>query len=173
MVQMKAGIEKEIHNSGYLGKIKVILNKGGLEISIQEVVLFNSGEAHILDEVTHLLLQIAKILNGMDNQIVIAGHTDDLPIRTRDFGSNWVLSAMRAINVMEFLTVQGELKPERFSIQGYGQYSPKFDNATADGRAKNRRVEIFLIRKYPLTPKDAEILSHHEKIPQEGREGHR
>ncbi|HEX2954437.1 MAG TPA: flagellar motor protein MotB [Bacillota bacterium] len=171
MLEMKEGIEEEIYNSGYSDKIKVNLTREGLEISIQEVVLFNSGEARILENVTHLLLQIAKILNGLDNQIVIAGHTDNVPIRTREFSSNWVLSAMRAINVMEFLTAQGGLEPERFSIQGYSQYSPKYDNATEDGRAKNRRVEIFLIRKYPLTPKNAEILSHHEKTPQEVREG--
>ncbi|HYH04169.1 MAG TPA: flagellar motor protein MotB [Bacillota bacterium] len=152
--KIKDTIEKNINKDGYSDKIKVVLNKDGLEISIQEVALFNSGDAEVLDSFSPLLSQIAKLLNGLDNYITIAGHTDDIPIRNEKFRSNWDLSAMRAINVMNFLVEQGGISPERFSVQGYGQYSPKFSNSTAEGKAKNRRVEIFLIRKYPQPSKD-------------------
>jgi chemotaxis protein MotB len=149
MIEIRKKIEEEITSEGYSEKVRVGLGKEGLEISIQDVALFQSGEAEVLRSVSPLLLHISKLLAGLDNPIRIAGHTDNVPIQTAKFQSNWDLSAMRAINVMNFLTDQGGLDPERFSIQGYGQYSPKYDNATAEGRAKNRRVEIILIRKYP------------------------
>lgn len=150
MIEIKEKIEDEINRSGYSDKVKVVLNKDGLEIAIQEVVLFNSGEAEILQSVYPLLKQIATILKGIDNNIRVVGHTDNVPIHTEKYRSNWDLSAMRAINVMQFLVSQGGLIPERFSIEGYGEYLPKYDNSTEEGRAKNRRVEIFLARKYPL-----------------------
>lgn len=150
MASIKKRIEEEIEKNGYSDKVKVVLNKEGLEITIQDAILFNSGEAEVLKGVSPMLQQISSTLSGLDNSIKIVGHTDNVPIRTDKFRSNWDLSTMRAINVLNFMVEQGELNPERFSVQGYGQYSPKFDNLTPDGRAKNRRVEIFLIRKYPL-----------------------
>ncbi|UWG95452.1 flagellar motor protein MotB [Dehalobacter sp. DCM] len=151
MQELKEKLEKEISQSGYQDKVKVHLDKEGLEIVIQDVMLFNSGDAQVLDNVSRLLLEIAKLLNTTDNYIKIVGHTDDRPIHNSQFRSNWDLSVIRAINVMNYLVVQGQVKPERFTVQGYGQYSPAADNLTEEGRAKNRRVEIFLIRKYPIT----------------------
>jgi len=150
MIEIKDNIEKEIVNKGYSENFMINLDKEGLEIAIQEVVLFNSGEAEILQSVHSLLKEIAHILKRLNNNIKIAGHTDNIPIHTVKYRSNWDLSAMRAINVMHFLVDQGGLAPQRFSIQGHGEYSPKYDNSTVEGRAKNRRVEIFVARRYPL-----------------------
>lgn len=150
MTAIKEGIEEKIKNSEYSDRVRVALNNEGLEIAIQDVVLFNSGEAEVLEKVFPLLLQISNMLNSLDNSIKVVGHTDNVPIRTEKFRSNWDLSVMRAINVMHFMVDQGGARPERFVIQGYGQYSPKYDNSTEEGRAKNRRVEIIIIRKYPL-----------------------
>lgn len=149
MNEIKRKIEQEIRDNGYSDKVKVIHGKEGLEISIQDVILFNSGDAEILNEVYPLLLEISKILKDMDNTIKIDGHTDNIPISPEKFRSNWELSSMRAINVMNFWVERGGLRPERFKVQGSGQYSPKYDNSTEEGRAKNRRVEISIIRKYP------------------------
>ncbi len=154
MTKIKEDIETEIKGYGYSDKVNVTLNGEGLEISIQDMVLFKSGKADVLAEVNPMLLHISEILKSLDNDIKVVGHTDNIPIRTPQFRSNWDLSAMRAINVMNFFIDNGGLKPERFSIQGYGQYSPKFDNSTTEGKAKNRRVEIILVRKYPLTEDD-------------------
>jgi chemotaxis protein MotB len=148
MIEIKESIEEEIRDNEYSDKVKVLLNNEGLEISIQDVVLFNSGDAEVLEGISPLLLQISRTLNGLNNNIKVVGHTDNIPIHNEKFRSNWDLSAMRAVNVMGFLIDQGGLDPKRFSFQGYGQYSPKFDNSTAEGRGKNRRVEIFLIRKF-------------------------
>jgi chemotaxis protein MotB len=150
MMQIKESIDREIKNRGYSENFKTVLNKEGLEIAIQEVVLFNSGEAEILQSVHPLLKEIAHILKKLDNDIKVVGHTDNVPIHTEKYRSNWDLSAMRAINVMHFMVEQGGLAQERFSIQGYGEFAPKYDNSTEEGRAKNRRVEIFVARKYPL-----------------------
>ncbi len=154
MVEIKRDIEGKIKNNGYSDNVKVVVNEDGLEISIQDVLLFNSGNAEILSGIHPLLLQVSKLLDNLDNKIKIVGHTDNIPIRSGKYRSNWELSAMRAINVMNFLVENGKLNPARFSIQGYGQYAPKFDNATEAGRAKNRRVDICLVRKYTQKSED-------------------
>lgn len=143
-------LEKEIGEGGYADKIKLVLNPEALEISIQDTVLFASGQATLLKDVVPILDLMAKIFSEIDNNIKVVGHTDNVPIKNNQFRSNWDLSAMRAINVMESLIAKGNLRPERFIIQGNGEYSPKYDNSTAAGRDKNRRVEIFIIRMFPL-----------------------
>lgn len=155
MIEIKQNIEEEIKISGYSGKIGVTLGKEGLGISIQDVVLFKSGKADVLSNVHPLLLHISEILKGLDNDIKVVGHTDNVPIKTFQFRSNWDLSAMRAINVMSFFIDNGGLNPARFSFEGHGQYSPKYDNSTDEGKAKNRRVEIILVRKYPLNANES------------------
>jgi chemotaxis protein MotB len=148
MNEVKKNLESEIQSKGYADKVKIELNKEGLEISIQDAVLFNSGDAQVLKTVNPLLVEISKMIKGLDNEIKVVGHTDNVPITTSKFRSNWDLSAMRAINVMNFMVGSGGLSSDKISIQAYGEYRPKYSNDTAEGRAKNRRVEIFIIRKY-------------------------
>jgi chemotaxis protein MotB len=149
MKDIKEVLEQEIEGNGYSDKVIIELNDGGLEISIQDVVLFNSGDAAVLSKVSPLLLQISSMLRGLDNEIRVVGHTDNVPINNSKFRSNWELSSMRAINVMNFMINSGGLKPEHLSIQAYADQMPKYNNSTEEGRAKNRRVEIFIVRKYP------------------------
>jgi chemotaxis protein MotB len=149
MNEMKQAIEQKIGSSGYADKVKVEVNEGGLEISIQDVVLFNSGDAEVLKSVNPLLLQISEMLRGLDNEIKIVGHSDNIPIHNAKFRSNWELSSMRAINVMNFMTESGKIEQIRFSVAAYADQRPKYDNSTEESRAKNRRVEIFINRKYP------------------------
>ncbi len=150
MNEIKRNLEQEIENRGYSDKVKVTLNREGLQITIQDGVLFNSGEAEILEKVFPLLIHITDMLKNLDNNIKVVGHTDNVPIRTQKFRSNWDLSAMRAINVMNFMIEEGKLNPNKLSIQAYGEYMPKYDNSTEAGRAQNRRVEIFIVRNHPL-----------------------
>lgn len=152
--EFKKMLEQEIQSGGYADRVKVELDKEGLQISIQDIILFNSGDAEVLNKVTPLLLQISKMLKGLDNNIRIVGHTDNIPIKNEKFRSNWDLSAARAINVMSFMVDSGGMNPEKLSIQAYGQYMPKYNNSTEEGRSKNRRVEIFIVRKYPLTTEE-------------------
>lgn len=150
MTEVKKMIEEEIKKEGYSDKVKVDLNSEGLAISIQDVVLFNSGEADVLKDVSPLLLKISHMLYGLDNEIKVAGYTDNVPINNGKFRSNWDLSAMRAINVLNYMVSTGGINQDKISIQAYGEHMPKASNATEDGRAKNRRVEIFVVRKYPV-----------------------
>lgn len=149
MAQIEKQLNDEISKENYSDKIKVELNNDGLDIAIQDVVLFNSGEADVLQDVNPLLTKISGMLQGLDNQIKVVGHTDNIPISNSKFRSNWDLSAMRAINVMNFMVSSGGISQEKVSIQAYGDQKPKYDNSTEEGRAKNRRVEIFVERKYP------------------------
>lgn len=148
MSSVKKKLQKEIEGTGYKGRIAVELNSEGLMITIQDSVIFNSGVATIMDKFDPLLLKIADMIRNLDNDIRISGHTDNIPIQNYYFHSNWDLSFARAENVMTFLVNQGSMVPNRFSIQAYGEYSPKYTNATEQGRAKNRRVEILIVRKY-------------------------
>lgn len=149
MNDVRATIENEITSAGYGDKVKIDLDSGGLNIAIQDAVLFNSGDVQILQDVTPLLNQVSKAIKDLDNEIKIAGHTDNVPINNSKYPSNSELSAMRAISVMNYMVKTGGLNPAKISIEAYGEYKPKYDNSTDEGRAKNRRVEIYVVRNYP------------------------
>ena len=94
-------------------------------------------------------LKIADLVGGIDQSILISGHTDNVPINTARFPSNWDLSSQRALNVMKFILASNpKLKPERFSAIGHGEYRPLVANDNEQNRAKNRRVEVLVQRKY-------------------------
>lgn len=154
MAAMKAALEQEIKSSGYADEVKVDLNAEGLNISIQDTVIFNSGEADVLNSFDPVLIQISNMIKNLDNEIRISGHTDNVPIKNLKFRSNWDLSYMRASNVMNFMVDSGHVAPDKFSIQAYGEYRPKYDNSTDAGRAKNRSVDILIVRKYAATTKN-------------------
>jgi chemotaxis protein MotB len=148
MVAVKNSLEQEIKDGNYQNKIKVDLNNEGLNISIQDTVIFKSGDAQIIDKFDPVLMQISNMIRNLDNDIRVSGHTDNVPINNSKFNSNWDLSYKRALNVMNFMIGKGKVRPDKFIIQACGEYNPKYDNSTADGRAKNRRVDILIVRKY-------------------------
>lgn len=148
MNEIKKMLEQEIGKEGYSDKIKVELTSQGLEITMQDAVLFRSGEAEIVNNASLVLSKLSNMLRDLDNKVKIVGHTDNVPISNSRFRSNWDLSAMRAINVMNYMVSSTGITANRASIEAHGEYAPKYDNNTEDGRAKNRRVEIIVIRKY-------------------------
>lgn len=152
MTEIKKMIEQEIGKEGYTDKVKVELNGDGLDITIQDVVLFDSGQADVHQNVTQLLSKVSSILNGLDNKIKVVGHTDNVPISNAKFRSNMDLSAARAINVRTLMVgAAGGLNPEKTSIEAWGELKPKASNDTESGRAQNRRVEVVVARQYPST----------------------
>lgn len=137
-----------------------IINEKGLEdfISVQKVergvsvilvdsLLFQSGSADLKAESKAPLMDISKVLNEIDNQIIVEGHTDNLPIHTYLFSSNWELSTARAVVVTRFLVESAGVNPTRISAQGYGEFRPIAPNDTAENKAKNRRVSILILNK--------------------------
>jgi len=116
----------------------------GVIITFKASLLFNSGEAEIKPSTLPILDLVARILRTVSNEVLIAGHTDNVPIHSRRYNSNWELSLYRALNVHRYLVETKGLPPRRLSVGGYGDLRPRFPNTTEDGREKNRRVEIIL-----------------------------
>jgi len=126
------------------GDVRVRTTPLGVVIDIHDTVLFASGQADLTPQAQDLLDQIAGVLRGVTYPIQVNGFTDDRPINTPQFHSNWALSAARAVSVVEMFIAQG-VPPEQLVAAGYGQYHPVATNATAQGRAANRRVSVVVV----------------------------
>lgn len=149
LVEVKKKIDKYIVDNNLTGDLQTALTEDGLMIRIKDTALFPSGTAELLPESQRLAAVVAKILAPLQQKVTISGHTDNVPINTREFPSNWELSSKRAVNFMRFILDQEKsLQPERFSATGYGEFRPVMSNDTTEGKAKNRRVEVFIIRNY-------------------------
>ena len=127
----------------------VDLGRSFVTITFKDGILFDSGKADLKPEAISILdkigIQLAKYPN---NRIRFEGHTDNRPINTPQFPSNWELSAARAIAVAKYYINELNFTPSQFSTEGFGEYVPIADNSTAEGRAKNRRVEIKILSEY-------------------------
>jgi chemotaxis protein MotB len=127
---------------------------------LSDHALFNLGEAEISVAAIPILKKIGSIVAKTDYLVRIEGHTDDLPIRTVAFPSNWELSTARAVNVLRYLTEKFSLSPQRISAVGFGEYQTVAPNDSPANRAKNRRVEIIFSKpekaEKPLGPSDEE-----------------
>ena len=126
------------------GKLSVRIRKGRMLISLPNDVLFDSGSAVLKRAGQDAVAQVAQALTGLtDRQFLVAGHTDDKPIHTARFSSNWELSTERAVVVTRFLISKG-MKPESLGAVGYGEFDPVAPNDSDEHRAQNRRIEIQL-----------------------------
>lgn len=124
------------------GMVSIIRREGEVVIRIQEKGSFTSGSARLLNDIEPLLAKVADVVVDLSGQVVVEGHTDDRPIRTERFRSNWELSTARAVTVLHQLLENPALKPEQFLIRGHADTQPLEANDTPEGRALNRRVEI-------------------------------
>ncbi|UVI33445.1 flagellar motor protein MotB [Paenibacillus spongiae] len=141
-------IDQYIQSKGLTTQLDTILDESQLTITIRDNALFQSGQAIVKPESRKLAIAISKILEQYpEYEIIVAGHTDNLPISTKQFKSNWDLSAKRALRFMDIMLMNKNLDPERFSAIGYSEFRPIASNATDAGRAKNRRVEVTIVRK--------------------------
>ncbi|WP_426269659.1 flagellar motor protein MotD [Dyella kyungheensis] len=129
-----------------IDKQMVIVRKttSWLEVELRTDILFPSGVAKLSPEANEVLNSMASILKPFPNTVRIEGYTDDRPINTALYPSNWELSAARAASVARLFTEQG-VDPTRLGIMGWGEYHPNADNATEDGRNRNRRVLIVVL----------------------------
>lgn len=140
-------IKDELSKSGHAEDIDVDLEQDGLRIAIKSGLLFTPGSADITGDVEDVVQKVAESLNGLDNDLIIAGYTDNVPSNTPEFPSNWELSSARAMTVMKLLVKHNGITEDRVSVQAYGEFKPKVPNNNDENRAKNRRVEIFIIKK--------------------------
>ena len=117
----------------------------GLVISLREVGFFESGSAQMKSTSEAAFDRIASILRQRDCRLRIEGHTDNAPIHTAQFPSNWELSTSRATEIVRLLIVRDGFAPDRLSASGYAEYHPVVSNRTAEGRGMNRRVDIVIL----------------------------
>ncbi len=126
------------------GQLKVVVRRGRMVLQLPSEVLFDPGRAELRPQGKAALAEVARVLKTMPGrQFQVAGHTDDVPISTAKYPSNWYLSATRAIHVVDFLIKDG-MDPHTLSAAGYGQFDPIAPNDTPEDKAKNRRIEIVI-----------------------------
>ena len=114
-------------------------------MQLDETILFDSGRDELKSTSIHALDTITTLVNGMDNDILVEGHTDNVPIHNSKFASNWDLSTARAVSVVRYFVEEKGVKPTRFAVKGYGEFKPLVDNSTPENRSINRRVDILIV----------------------------
>ena len=139
--KMKGVIEK----AGLKKEVEFEMTNKGFEVAIIDYLLFGltSGSAAIAPEMKPFLNEMAEIIRQTSYLVSIEGHTDDRPVRSREFPSSWDLSTARAVTILKYLIVEEGISPFRLSAKGFGKYRPLFPNDTEEHRARNRRVMIY------------------------------
>ncbi len=147
MNHLQNKLQQAINQSGLSRQVSVTSNQRGVEVSLDATTLFAPGSAVLSHRALMLLRDLGGPLGMVPNDIEVVGYTDSTPIHTAQYPSNWQLSAMRAANVVYVLSHDPEINPGRLSLLGFGQYHPVASNATAAGRARNRRVNILVLNQ--------------------------
>lgn len=143
LVEVKQELDDILQDNS--SDIETSIDTRGLVISLNNAILFDSGSAKIKKENEETLVHIAKIINSLDNYIRIEGHTDNIPITSGVYPSNWELSGARASSVVRLFIDKCDVPPNKLVAVGYGEYRPIGDNKTVNGRAKNRRIDIIVL----------------------------
>jgi chemotaxis protein MotB len=142
---LKTELDTKLHNQGMDQSVSTMIDMRGLVIRLNNAIFFDSGSAEIKKQSEDTLVEVAGILNTIDNYIRVEGHTDNVPIRRSDYPSNWELSTARAVNVVKLFIDKCNFSPDKLIAVGYGEFKPVADNATAEGRAKNRRIDVIVL----------------------------
>jgi len=138
---------ERLRQKGNLKKYSTMeVTESQIRLILNTPVLFDSGRAQVKKETKKLLDELARTLTMTDDKVIIEGHTDNIPIKSARFRSNWELSARRAVNVINYFIGKG-FSPKRFIAAGYGEYFPRFSNDIPVQRRKNRRIEIVLLKE--------------------------
>lgn len=146
LTEVQERVNAYIEKNDLTDKLGTNLTDEGMLISIRENVLFESGVAEVRSENRKMSKEISGLLvMDLPRNIIVSGHTDNIPIKNSKYESNWDLSVMRSVNFMKLLLENKDLDPEMFSAKGHGEFKPVASNETKKGRAKNRRVEILIV----------------------------
>ncbi len=154
-------VVKEFKEEDAADKVSDMIQKRGLDdyatlelsekyikITLNIPVLFVPGSAALSEGMKTVLNDVAKVIAPVSNKIIVEGHTDNQPLsKGMQYDSNWELSVARAYSVIEYFTREKKIPAERFIAAGYGEFKPIESNDTSEGRSKNRRIEIVLIRR--------------------------
>lgn len=144
--EFKINVDKAISDLGLDEYISVIEETTEVTLRFNSLILFDSGKADIKSSGEEVLKKLGDFLAKLDNEILIQGHTDSLPINTPQFPSNWELSTKRATNVVKFLIANCGVDPAKVTPTGNAEFRPVAPNDTEANRQKNRRIDIVIIK---------------------------
>ena len=139
--QLEGLLKHEIANHN----VRLAQDSRGLTVSLAEAGFFDAGSAVMQPKALAIVDRIAGTLRPLGYNVRVEGHTDNTPIHTAQFPSNWELSTNRATFLLEYLITNGNIPPQRLSAVGYGEYRPIASNSAAEGRAANRRVDLVVL----------------------------
>jgi chemotaxis protein MotB len=147
------------------GKLQVEIRENRMIVRLGDKILFDPGKTDLKPEGKDALTQVTGVLKGLQNRnFQIAGHTDNIPIKSAKFRSNWDLSTARAVEVLNFMVAAG-MEAKRVSAAGYADTSPVAGNDTPENKAKNRRIEITLVPNLDDLPPIDDALKEHKEAP--------
>jgi chemotaxis protein MotB len=144
---LKAQLEAATQANRLKDNVQILADGRGLIIRLAEIGFYDSGSSELKPEALNIVDQLAVALANLGNDIRIEGHTDDVPIRTSRFRSNWELSTARATTLVAYFIGKHGLDPNRLSASGCGEFRPVADNNTPENRALNRRVDIIVMNE--------------------------
>lgn len=145
MEELMDELNAKLKSENLTASVKTSIDDRGLIISLSNTIVFESGSAEIKKDNEDTLLEIAKMISVTEHYIRIEGHTDNIPMSSGLYPSNWDLSTARASNVVRLFINKAKASPENFIAVGYGEYRPVADNATEKGRSQNRRIDIIVL----------------------------
>ena len=145
MKKVEKDVKKALKEEKIEEAVQVRKEPRGLIISLKDTRFFDTGVAQLRPAIVESLKRVVITLKGLNDDLRIEGHTDNVPINTVEFPSNWELSASRAMTVLRFVRYNINFPPDRLSLAGYGEFRPVASNATDQGRARNRRVDIVIL----------------------------
>lgn len=148
-------LETSLNASGLQSRVRVGHDARGVILSLGETVLFESGHAELAPGAQAVLDSLSHVLAQYPNEIRVEGHTDNVPIHSLQYGSNWELSTNRATAVVRYLIESHDLPPYQLSAAGYAEFRPSAPNDNPEHRARNRRVDFVILRSVP-EPVDGE-----------------
>ncbi|EJO5346016.1 OmpA family protein [Clostridium botulinum] len=140
-------VSKFIEKNNLKSSIEVKEDGRGVVMELKDNVLFETGRADIKKQSIQIMDKINGLIVKMPNEVIVEGHTDNVPIKNTMYPSNWELSTARAVNVLRYFVETKKQNPVRFTAAGYGEYRPIVPNNSDANRSKNRRVDIVIVSK--------------------------
>ncbi|HDK7174775.1 chemotaxis protein MotB [Clostridium botulinum] len=140
-------VNKFVDKNNLKSSVEVKEDGRGVIIQLRDNVLFEIGRADIKPESKQIMDKINGLIATLPNEVIVEGHTDNVPIKNEVYGSNWELSTARAVNVLRYFVETKKQNPVRFTAAGYGEYRPIAQNNSEVNKAKNRRVNIVIVSK--------------------------
>lgn len=146
---LRERLTRELAGALEAGRVEIIADERGIVVSLPESATFAPASTEVTSGARELVARVASAVGPLGHALRIEGHTDDLPIQTAMYRSNWELSTARASAVIAFLVEQLRFDPRRLSAAGYGEFHPRAANDTPANRARNRRVDIVILEYRP------------------------